>query len=182
MPILSFRVSVPAGTQAQSPCKIRLTSQARAIQQVVIWSPSAGATFDKAGFRLSDYASSKQFIPDSGSDDNSIISASGESGWAPLPSVPLPLDMHDQLIEGVPYHLNLSFYNKDAGAILVAGFIIVHEPYARIEPMMLYEILTQANPRTVEASGQPETVLQTHVAEKKQKPQEKKTVKPPGAK
>lgn len=169
MPILSFRASVPLNTPASVPVSIPLNSGARAIQEVVIWSPSTNMAIDKSGYRLLDYGSSKVFIPDVGSNDNGVMAASGESGWAPIPPTTLRLDMHDQLIEGPPYRLTLQLFNKDAAAILVAGFIVVHEPAVRIEPAMLYEILTARNPRAVEAAGEQKTQLQVPHPKKEQK-------------
>lgn len=179
MSVFSFRVSIPAATPANAPVEVKLTPQARAIQELVIWSTSTNMTIDKAGFRLLDYGSSKVFVPDSGSNDNNVIAASGESGWAPIPPDTLRLAMHDQLVEGPPYKLTFQFYNKDAALILVAGFVVMHEPAVKLDASMLYEIITAKNPPAEYMQGKEISFLDKLPEKTIRKSQ---TVRPPGAK
>lgn len=176
--IIAFRASVPATTPATNPLEIELNPQARAIQEIVVWSSSANMAINKSGYRLLDYNASKVFVPGQGSNDNNIMTASGESGWAAIPSFPVSLDMNEQLIEGPPYRLKLQFYNTDAALITVAGYFVVSEPSVKIEPAMLYEILTIANPRLVEA-GAPDQTFEKSVSGHAA-PRNKKKVSLPG--
>lgn len=161
--IIAFRASIPATTPATLPLEIELNPQARSIQEIVIWSPSANMAIDKSGYRLLDYNASKVFVPGQGSNDNNVITASGQSGWAAIPPFPVSLDMNEQLIEGPPYRLKLQFYNTDAALVTVAGYFVVSEPSVKIEPAMLYEILTLANPKLVEA-GSPAQTLESSIS------------------
>lgn len=145
MSVITFRASIPTATLASAPVQIELNSMARAIQEIAIWSPTS--IIDKSGFRLKDRGSSKVFIPAQGSNDNSVMAAAGESGWAPLLTIPLVLDMNEQIIEGPPYKLQLEFFNTDATVIKVAGFIIVREPFTRLDDLGgLYEFAADVVP------------------------------------
>lgn len=146
MPVLTFRVSVATPTPAVTPVTIDLISQARAIEELILWSPTANLDISKSGYRLLDRGSSKTFIPDVGSQDNGVMANPGEAGWAPIPASPLRLKMFSQVIEGPPYRLTLAFFNTTGAVYLVAGFLIVREPFAAIDDSMIYEFLLRGNP------------------------------------
>lgn len=156
MPILTFRVSVPSGTTAKNPLTHDLISGASAIQSIMIWSPSAA--IDKSGYRLANRLGT-EIIPDAGSHDNFTF-GNGEDGWAAIPTTPKQLPMYDQIIEGPPHTLRLKFYNVDAAAILVAGFIVVREPMAKLaEEAMIYEFLSAKRPTDTDISPETRTPL-----------------------
>lgn len=147
MPILTFRVSIPAATHAVAPLSIDLISQARAIDEVIVFAMNI-ATLDisKCGYRLYDRGSSKQIIPDVGSQDNGIMANPGEAWWAPIPLSALRLKLYDRVIEGPPYKLTVAFFNETAAALQVAGFLVVKEPFINIDAAMMYELLTKGAP------------------------------------
>ncbi len=160
MPVLTFRVNVPLSTPANNPLTLNLVSQASAIQSITIWSPSANASLEKCGYRLTNRLGTT-LIPDMGSKDNFAFS-SGEDGWAPIPPQAAAMPMNDQVLEGPPYILQFKFYNIDAAAILIGGIITVREPMAILEHnAMLYEFLTSRPPAITDVSPETKTELES---------------------
>lgn len=152
--ILAFRTNVPSATPAKTPVTINLISQARAIQELVVFSNTSTLNISKQGFRLLDRsAGGRLLIPDAGSWGQENFAAADETNWAAIPPSPLRLDMNEQIIEGPPWQLTLQFYNIDAAALLVAGYAIVREPFAELPFGEMYEFLTRLGPATKEAGA-----------------------------
>lgn len=167
MPVLTFRVSVPLSTPARTPLVHDLVSGASAIQSVMIWSPSTNLAIDKSGYQICNRLG-VTILPEIGSHDNFGF-GNAEDGWAPIPSTPRQIPMSNQVIEGPPYTLRLKFYNTDAAAILVAGYVVVTEPMAKLaEQAMIYEFLTSKPPTDEDISKGSKTALST--PEKEVKP------------
>lgn len=165
MPILTFRISVPATTPAKNPVLHSLVSGASAIESVMIWSTSNNATIDKCGYRLFNHLGTC-LIPDAGSHDNFSF-GNGEDGWSPIPNVAEKIHMNNRVIEGPPYVLQMQLYNNDAAAILVAGVIVVVEPMAKLaEQAMLYEFLVGSK-GAQDTSPKTRTNLETSIKEDK---------------
>lgn len=147
MPVLTFRVNVPNATPALSPITLTLKPLARFVKKMIgPWSNTTTLDMSKTGFRFLDRGNSQFLIPDVGSNDNAIQANAGEAGWAPIMSAPTEIDFLDQELQGPPYELNFQFYNTAAAAIIVAGIVVVDEPFAFIDQSMLYEIATRGNP------------------------------------
>lgn len=150
--ILTFRANVPNATPAKSPVTITLTPMARAVQELVVWSNTSTLNMSKAGFRLQD-KTGRLLIPDAGSWGQENFAAADETNWAAIPSSPLRLDLNEQALEGPPWSVTLSFYNVDATAILVAGFMIVREPFVGIPADQMYEFLSRLGPAVRQAGA-----------------------------
>lgn len=166
MPVLTFRVSVPLSTSARTPLNHDIISGASAIQSVMIWSPSSNMAIDKSGYRLCNH-NGTQIVPDVGSHDNFSF-GNAEDGWAAFPPTPRQLALNNQVVEGPPYLLRFQFYNTDAAAILVAGYVVVVEPMAKLaESAMIYEFLTAAKPTDEDVSKATKTPLVTETKQVK---------------
>lgn len=154
MPIVTFRASIPTPTPAITPFTLDLISQARVINELILWQSTGTFDVTKAGFRLLDRGSSKVFIPDVGSQDISAMANPGESGWAPIPGPPaIRITLGQQIIEGPPYRVTLAFFNNTGATMSVGGFLIVREPTIEIDWSSIYELLTRGNPPREFAEG-----------------------------
>lgn len=146
MGVITFRENVPASTPAKAPITIQLNPMSRAIQEFVVWAGSSTGDLSKYGYRLFG-GRHNILIPDSGSWGIESFAAPEEFGWAPLPPTPKAINMNDQLIEGPPYLLTLQFYNIDAAALTVAGWLIVRDPFAFMPANQEEEFMTKLGPK-----------------------------------
>lgn len=172
--ILTFRANVVNATPAKAPVTLTLTSQARALQEIVVWSNTGTLDISKTGYRVLDRGSGRLLIPDAGSWGQENFAGPDEMNWAPIPSSPLRLDMNAQLIEGPPWLLTFQFYNVAAAPILVAGFAVVRDPFASLPSDELYEFASRLGAAMIQVgkpdmplgdtSGQPSADVNTLVA------------------
>lgn len=144
---LSFRVNVPANTPALAPVEIILRPAARFLTHMIgPFSLTANLDLSRCGWRLFDRGHSLFFMPEVGSNDNTIQTNPGESGWAPILPSAQKIPMDDTEIQGPPYEVTLSLYNSSSGAIVVAGFLFATEQFIVMDRSMIYEFAEQGNP------------------------------------
>lgn len=147
--ILTFRTNVALTTPAKTPVVITLNPMARAIQELVIWSPTSTLDPTKVGFRLLDRGAGRLLVPDSGSWGQENFAGPDEFNWAPIPPTAKAINMDMQVIEGPPFLLTLQFYNTAAALITVLGWLVMREPFAELPASEEYSFITKLGPAEV---------------------------------